>query len=128
MSKNRELFLKQHWVKYPETPRGALRFGRVHQMRVGNYNLSDWGVPEGLDYKGSEILVDGDIVAIMQPGMFTLMAPNLTSDSQFYSLENDPWTNKRNWFEYQQHIRDFFREKRFLEVKTPTLEIGRAHG
>jgi elongation factor P--(R)-beta-lysine ligase len=121
MSKSRELFLKQHWAKYPETPRAALRFGRVHHMRVGNYNLSDWGVPEGLDYKGSDILVDGDIVAILQPGKFTLIAPNLTGQSQFYALENDPWTNKRNWFEYQQHIRDFFREKRFLEVKTPTL-------
>lgn len=121
MSKNREIFLKQHWAKYPETPRGALRFGRVHQMRVGNYNLSEWGVPEGLDYKGSDILVDGDIVAIMQAGKFALITPNTTSDSLFYTLENDPWTNKRNWFEYQQHIRDFFREKRFLEVKTPTL-------
>jgi lysyl-tRNA synthetase class 2 len=121
MSKNREIFLKQHWAKYPETPRGALRFGRVHQMRVGNYSLSDWGVAEGLDYKGSDILVDGDIVAIMQAGKFALMAPNLTNETLFYTLENDPWTNKRLWFEYQQHIRDFFRDKRFLEVKTPTL-------
>lgn len=121
MSKNRDEFLKQHWVKYPETPRGALRFGRVHQMRVGHYQLSDWQPIESPDYKGSDLLLDGDIVAIMPLAKFVLMAPNLTSDSCFYHLENDPWTHKRHWFEYQQHLRNFFREKRFLEVKTPTL-------
>lgn len=125
MSKSRDLFLKQHWAKYPETPRGALRFGRVHQMRVGNYHLADWSIlgasPESLDFKGSDVLRDGDIVAIMQAGKFVLVAPNLTSESLFYTLDNDPWTNKRQWFEFQQHIRDFFRDKRFLEVKTPTL-------
>ncbi len=121
MSKSRELFLKQHWAKYPETPRGALRFGRVHQMRLGHYNLSDWSVPDSPDFKGSDILVDGDLVAILQAGKFSLIAPNLTSASCFYTLENDPWIQKKQWFEFNQHLRDFFREKRFLEVKTPTL-------
>ncbi|MBC7754182.1 MAG: EF-P lysine aminoacylase GenX [Moraxellaceae bacterium] len=121
MSKNREIFLREHWAKYPETPRGALRFGRVYKMRVGNYNLSEWVTPESSDFKGSDLLVDGDIVAIMTAGKFALIAPNLTADSCFYTLENDPWTKKRLWFEYQQHVRDFFKEKRFLEVKTPTL-------
>ncbi len=121
MSKNREIFLKQHWAKYPESPRGALRFGRVYQMRVGHYNLSDWTAIEGTDHKGADILSDGDIIAILPAAQFILITPNLTSNPCFYPAETDPWALKRCWFEFQQHLRDFFKEKRFLEVKTPTL-------
>lgn len=121
MSKNRDFFLKQHWAKYPESPRGALRFGRVYQMRVGNYHLAEWTAQEGVEFKGADILADGDLVAILPGAKFVLITPNLTNQSGFYVAEEDPWLIKKGWFEYQQFVRDFFREKRFLEVKTPTL-------
>lgn len=121
MSKSRDLFLDNHWAKYPETPRGALKFGRIYQMRFGNYNLSDWTPIDSGDFKGSDILSDGDIVAILPAAKFVLIAPNLTNKTCFYKLEDDPWTNKKNWYEFQNHVRQFFKDKRFLEVKTPTL-------
>ncbi len=121
MSKTRDEYLKNHWQKYPEAPRGALKFGRVRQHRLGIQNLADSQVKDNPDFKGSDILVDGDLVAIMPQNQFILLAPNLTKNSGFYKAENDPWIKNKNWFEYITVVRNFFKDKRFLDVKTKTL-------
>ncbi len=121
MSKTRDEYLTNHWQKYPEAPRGALKFGRVHQHRLGVQNLAECKAKDDPNFKGSDILIDGDLVAIMPQNQFILLAPNLTKNTGFYKFENDPWTKNKNWFEYITHIRIFFKEKRFLDVKTNTL-------
>ncbi len=121
MSKKRDDFLLNHWPKYPETPRGALKFGRVHQMRLGVQNISDWKYKDLPDFKAEDILADGDLIAVMPLSQFILLAPNLTNKSSFYKVEDDPWLRIKSWNEFLQHVRQFFKEKRFLDVKTNTL-------
>ena len=113
--------MSNHWPKYPETPRGALKFGRVHQMRLGVQNVSDWKYKDFPDFKGEDILADGDLIAVMPQSQFILLTPNLTTNSGFYKVESDPWTRVKNWNEYINYVRQFFKEKRFLDVKTNTL-------
>jgi lysyl-tRNA synthetase class 2 len=121
MSKRRDEYLQKHWQKYPESPRGALKYGRVHQLRLGVQNLSDSKVLDDPDFNGSDILKDGDLVAILPQAKFILLAPNLTERTGFYNIENDPWVKNKNWFEFIALVRLFFKEKRFLDVKTKTL-------
>lgn len=121
MSKKRDDFLLNHWPKYPETPRGALKFGRVHQMRLGVQNISDWKYKDLPDFKAEDILADGDLIAVMPQSQFILLAPNLTNKSSFYKVEDDPWLRIKSWNEFLQHVRQFFKDKRFLDVKTNTL-------
>ncbi len=121
MSKRRDEYLQNHWSKYPESSRGALKLGRVYQLRLGTQNLSDLKAKDQPEFKGSDILKDGDLVAVMPQAQFVLLAPNLTEQSGFYSADKDPWLKNKKWFEFIGHIRDFFKEKRFLDVKTKTL-------
>lgn len=121
MSKRRDEYLQNHWVKYPESPRGALKFGRVFQLRLGVQNLTDSKVKDQPDFKGADILKDGDLIAIMPQSQFVLLVPNLTEMTGFFKAEDDPWLKNKSWFDYINHLRVFFKEKRFLDVKTQTL-------
>ena len=121
MSKRRHDYLQNHWQKYPESPRGALKQGRIHQLRLGVHNLSDSKAKGDPDFAGSDVLHDGDLVAIMPQAQFILLAPNLTTEPGFYKADMDPWFKNKNWFEYITHVRSFFKEKKFLDVKTRTL-------
>lgn len=121
MGKTRVEYLKQHWTAYPDCPRGFLQYGRVHQLRVGVNNVATYKAKDAPQFIGSDVLVDGDLIALMPTAQFVLLAPNLTNRPGFYKAEDDPWLKKKNFFEYVNHLRQFFTEKRFLEVKTPTL-------
>lgn len=121
MSKTRDEYLQQHWTAYPDCPRGFLQYGRVHQLRVGVNNVTTYKAKDAPQFTGADVLADGDLIALMPSAQFVLLAPNHTSRPGFYKAEDDPWLRKKNFFEYQNFIRDFFKEKRFLEVKTPTL-------
>ncbi len=121
----RQEFIKNDWFSYPECPRGFLQYGRVYQMRLGNYQLADFKIvtrpTSATIYKGSDILVDGDLIALMPAGLCVLMAPNLTNYTGFHPLPDHPWMNKKNYYEFLYYVRNFFNEKKFLECKTPTL-------
>ncbi|MFN3454450.1 MAG: EF-P lysine aminoacylase EpmA [Pseudobdellovibrio sp.] len=121
MSKARDEFLNNHWQKYPECPRGFLQYGRVHQLRLGTHNVSEFKFRDNLQYKASDVLIDGDLIALMPAGVLVLLTPNLTKRSGFYKSEDHPWIKKKSYFEYLYFMRQFFNEKRFLEVKTSTL-------
>lgn len=121
MSKRRQEYLDQYWIKYPPTPRGALRFGRVYQWRHGLYQVSDWTVKDYPEFKGRDVLIDGDLIAIMPQSQFVLLAPNLTEHSGFFKEQDDPWVKKRKWNLFLKNLRNFFEEKKFLEVSSPTL-------
>lgn len=121
MSKVRDDFLKNNWLRYPEMPRGALKWGRVElnlgQLRLGTQNLTEWTFKEPQGIKASDILIEGDLVAIMPSHQLILLAPNLTERA----AKSEHWPEAKKWFEFLVHVRQFFKEKRFQEVKTPTL-------
>lgn len=117
MSKIRDEYLLNHWKSYPEMPRGALRWGRVEQQRLGVQILSESRFKDASDIRGGDVLEDGDLVAIMPANQIILLAPNLTQRP----VRDEKWPVIKTWFEFLTHVRKFFTEKRFQEVKTPTL-------
>lgn len=117
MSKRRDEYLQNHWLKYPEMPRGALRYGRVEQMRMGTQILTEWIFKDAQNIKAGEVLVDGDLIALFPGNSLILLTPNLTSKVP----KADKWPQQKRWFDYLTFIRTFFKEKRFQDVKTPTL-------
>lgn len=119
MSKRRDDYLQNHWIKYPEMPRGALRYGRTEQNRMGAQNLAEWFFKDATQFKGAEVLVDGDIVALMPSNQLILLTANRTERKP----KSDKWPEQKKWFEYLTAIRTFFKEKRFQDVKTATLVL-----
>jgi len=117
MSKTRDEYLQKHWTCYPEMPRGALKWGRVEQMRLGLQNLSDWTFRDSQQVKASDVLVEGDLVALLPSNQLLLLAPNKTSRS----VRSELWSRQKKWYEFLTHVRQIFKDKRFLEVKTPAL-------
>lgn len=119
MSKARDQYLQNFWNQYPEMPRGALRYGRVEQMRLGVQNLQDFKFKETDTLKASDVLIDGDLVAIMPAHQLILLAPNLAGRG----VRDERWPEQKKWYEFLTLVSQFFREKRFQEVKTPTLVV-----
>src|SRR3989338_3699961 len=119
MSKRRDEYLQKHWIKYPEMPRGALRYGRTEQNRIGTQNLQEWSFKDAPAIKGGDVLVDGDLVALMPSNQLILLAANRTDRVPRY----DKWPEQKKWFDFLSLTRTFFKEKRFQDVKTATLVV-----
>lgn len=122
MSKTRHDFLANIWQKYPEMPRGALRFGRVEQMRLGVQVLTDWKIKNLItssddNFKAGDILADGDLIALLPNQQLVLLAPNLTNRP----VRDEKWNQAKKWYEFLTYIRQIFQQKRFQEVSTPCL-------
>ena len=96
MSKRRDEYLEKHWIKYPEMPRGALRYGRCEQLRMGTQNLAEWTFKDALEIKGSDVLIDGDLLALMPSNQLILLAANRTDRKPKF----DKWPEQKKWFEY----------------------------
>ena len=119
MSKRRDDYLQNHWIKYPEMPRGALRYGRCEQTRIGTQILTNCSFKDAPQFKAGDVLVDGDLVALMPSNQLILLTANLTERKPKF----DKWPEQKKWFEYLNHVRTFFKEKRFQDVKTSTLVL-----
>lgn len=117
MGKTRDEFLLKHWTRYPEMPRGALKWGRVEQLRLGVQNLADWTFKDHAETKAADVLNDGDLVALLPANQLILLAPNRTRRT----ARSERWSQHRRWHEFLGQIRNIFKEKRFLEVRTPVL-------
>lgn len=117
MGKTRDEYLLNVWKAYPEMPRGALRWGRVEQQRVGVQILSECRFKDSPETRVGDVIEDGDLIAIMPANQIILLAPNLTSRP----IRDEQWPVMKIWFEFLSHVRKFLNEKRFQEVKTPTL-------
>jgi elongation factor P--(R)-beta-lysine ligase len=117
MSKTRDEFLQKLWAPYPEMPRGAFKWGRVEQMRLGVQILSDWVLKDAPELKAAGVLKEGDLVALLPANQVVLLAPNLT----LRDARSEQWSEHKKWQEFLVQVRVFFREKRFQEVKTPVL-------
>ncbi len=115
--------MQNTWTAYPEMPRGALKWGRVEQftasIRLGIEQLSERTFKDSPDLKASDILIEGDLVAAMPANQIVLLAPNLTGRN----ARSEQWTEHKKWQEFLNRTRQFFKEKRFLDVKTPTLVV-----
>lgn len=119
MGKKRDEYLQNQWSPYPEMPRGALRWGRVEQQRLGVQILTESRFKDSDTLRCGEVLEDGDLVAIMPANQVILLAPNLAGRPN----RDEKWPVIKTWFEFLSHVRKFFQEKRFQEVKTPTLVV-----
>lgn len=117
MSKTRDEYLQKHWPQYPEMPRGALKWGRVEQMRLGVQILTDWTFKDTPTVKAGDVLAEGDLIALMPANQIILLAPNFTTRT----ARSEQWSEHKKWQEFLVQMRHFFKEKRFQEVKTPTL-------
>ena len=119
MSKRRDEYLEKHWLKYPEMPRGALRYGRSEQMRIGTQNLTEWTFKDAPEIKAGDVLLDGDLLALMPSNQLVMLAANRTDRKPKF----DKWPEQKKWFYFLTLVRTFFKEKRFQDVKTATLVI-----
>jgi lysyl-tRNA synthetase class 2 len=117
MSKTRDEYLQKHWPQYPEMPRGALKWGRVEQMRLGVQILTEWNFKDAPLIKAGDVLLEGDLIALMPANQVILLAPNLTSRT----ARSEQWSEHKKWHEFLVFMRVFFKEKRFQDVKTPVL-------
>lgn len=117
MIKTRDEYLQKHWTRYPEMPRGALKWGRVEKLRLGTHLLSEWSMKDFPSYDAGSVLQDGDLVALFPLNQLVLLAPNLTERQ----MPNTQWWEHQKWQDFLVQVRQFFREKKFQEVKTPTL-------
>lgn len=117
MSKTRDDYLLNHWNAYPEMPRGALRWGRVEQQRLGVQVLTQWRFKDSHQFIVGDVIIDGDLVAMMPSNYLVLLAPNLTSRP----VRDEKWPEIKRWYEFLTFVRNFFQQKRFQEVTTPTL-------
>jgi len=125
-------FLTQKWLRYPLLPKGVHFVGRIHEIHSYNH---EWDVTvtrdgkpvqqifpklylrELQDFEASRILIAGDLVAISDGGVVTLLAP------QLQKLPARPLRLEylRLWQEYIHWVREFFREQKFVEIQTPGL-------
>lgn len=117
MGKTRDEYLEKHWTPYPEMPRGALKWGRVEQLRLGTQNLGAWVFKDDPAADGAAVLREGDLVALLPANQLVLLAPNLGPRGPAAGQ----WPEHRRWQEFLVEVRRFFRDKRFQEVKTPVL-------
>ena len=121
MIKTREEFIEKNWLRYPEMPQRALKWGRVEQHYLGTQDLSQFTLvnspTNGIEIKADLILKEGDLVCLMPNNQVVLLAPNKT-DRKVKSLD---WADHRQWQKFISTVRSVFNEKSFQEIKTPTL-------
>lgn len=121
MSNRRDEYLNQHWTRYPEMPQRALKWGRVEQHYIGTQPLAELLLSSSLDgqepFKASDVLVEGDLVALLPQKFAILLAPNLTAKRPKAQL----WSEHKKWQTFIESVRQVFIRKSFQPVKTPTL-------
>lgn len=61
-------------------------------------------------------LQEGDILVLITESKWLLLAPALKSASRVFPLDT-----QKNWNIFLQKVREYFSQKKFLELKTPTL-------
>lgn len=122
---NRAEFLTQVWTPYPAMPENSLVVGRVYRIEFEN---AEFRLILRRDQKEhivsfselpsiSEHLREGDLLAVTQEKEIILLAPCLgplpqrTLNPEILKL----------WGKYLTEVRNFFQQKDFLEVRTPSL-------
>jgi len=123
MGKAREEYLQKHWTRYPEMPQRALKSGRVEQLFLGTQSVKSLTLvnhpaeSNAFQIEAGEVLADGDIVCLLPGNQIVLLAPNLTDRKPGSMM----WAEHRGWQQFLHFVRQVFKDKSFLEIKTPTL-------
>lgn len=104
-------------------PQRALKWGRVEQHYIGTQPLSELKLitakPQPQPISALDVLIEGDLVALMPQKQIILLAPNLTARK----MTDQQWFTHKNWQVFIELVRRVFREKSFLDVKTPSLVL-----
>ncbi len=125
-------FLAQKWNRYPLLPKGVSFIGRIHEIHPYDQEWKVTLLREGkahhrifpglvlLESQAVEavrLLIVGDLVAISDSGVVTLLAPHIQKlPARVLRLES-----LRLWQDYVYWMREYFREQEFVEVRTPSL-------
>lgn len=121
MIKTRDEFIKNHWLRYPEMPQRALKWGRIEQHYLGTQDIGLIKLvnypANGIEVEASSILIEGDLVCLMPNQQMVLLAPNLTNKK----VKDLSWVQYKQWLKFLATVKAYFIEKSFLEIKTPTL-------
>jgi len=128
-------FLTNKWNRYPLLPKGVSFFGRLMeiQSREGGWDVTveregkafqqafpQLILSEVAGEKADRLLMAGDLVAINEQGVVTLLAPFSGKLPSGRILKMD---TLRLWQEYIFWLREFFREQGFTEIRTPSLVV-----
>ncbi|MBS1971314.1 MAG: EF-P lysine aminoacylase GenX [Bdellovibrionales bacterium] len=125
-------FLAQKWNRYPLLPKGVSFIGRIHEIHPYDQEWEVTVTREGKTHnrifprlvllehqtvEADRLLIVGDLVAISDGGVVTLLAP--------YTQKLPPRVLRleylRLWQDYVYWMREYFREQGFVEVRTPSL-------
>ncbi|XGC81451.1 EF-P lysine aminoacylase EpmA [Bdellovibrio bacteriovorus] len=118
-------FLTHIWKPYPAMPATFLVAGRIYKIERDGELLELIVVRNDQNHKikfekapsYSQFLAEGDLVAIVSREEIVLLAPQLVTLPP-RTLNSDLLKKYEN---YLNVLRQFFHEKNFLEVQTPTL-------
>ncbi len=123
---SRQEYLQQHWKSYPEVPVSYQICGRIFSInRDAGLKLEIYS--ENKLHKVqfaqapwmSEYLDVGDLIAVVNSEQIVLLAPQL----QALPKAKANAERLKQWNQFIAEIRQFFVERDFLEVKTPSLVI-----
>lgn len=143
----RDLFLSHHWLRYPpyeaETfsdftcgriaakDGSRLTFANVAQVPAATFAAKRWLAESLREPKAAEsappleeVLTVGDWVGVNSRGDAILFAPCLKSGAT--AVQDGAVFHGRalSWNNFLSDVRDFFHERDFTEVTTPTLAIS----
>lgn len=132
----RQNFLEKTWKRYPQFEADSKEWGRVvsvNQSSVPSITIQshrpeyvfknqNFELTEVNDISfWSQILIAGDIISVSKNKTLTLLTPNISGNSNLVSTDLKKWAYLHVWAEYLRLVRNFFAEKRFLELSTPML-------
>ncbi len=121
MIKTRDEYLKLHWSPYPAMPEGALFSGRLQNQYIGDKSIQGLFMLETdlnlQKFNATEILKEGDLVAILPQSKVVLLAPNLTDRKP----ESSHWPQYLEWSQFLDFVYQYFRENEFTCAHTPIL-------
>lgn len=122
---NRQDFLKNLWIPYPQTSFDAVIQGRILEIAPQHLTIARFEKPalrisakklkENCDISVLEV---GDIVSINVEGVVTLHCPAwIKSNLEVpYNLEH-----VQRWSKFKHSVHEFFQSHAFIEIETPSL-------
>ena len=118
----RDEYLNQHWLRYPEMPQRALKWGRVEQQYIGTQLLSELVLSSSQNghepFNAADVLIEGDLVAILPQKSAVLLAPNLTAKRP----QDQLWSEHKKWQAFIESVRQVFIRKSFQPAKRHETE------
>jgi len=123
-SEKRHKWLTQ--FKYPYSAKSRIfgRFGDPKDPQMCFELVADLKI-DGFDFLASEVLAEGDLIAIEMSGgkvrSLEVLAPNLLGENPAFLNPEFDTGKSLKWSQFLEMVRDFFESRKFIEVRTPTL-------